>query len=93
VSCSSRKKSEDQTHILLPEGTTPRIIARSGFQVLADNPNDWISAPDGADTLALNDGDWIYVCNSERNSDGGVSAIRFDSTAKIVDSAAVMDAG
>ncbi len=92
TSCgSSSKKAEKQTRIMVPEGTTPRIIARSGFQVLPGNPTNWISAPDGAGTLALDDGGWIYVCNSELDSGGGVSAIRFDSKGKIVDTYPVLE--
>ena len=91
-SCSSSgKKTDAQTRILVPEGTTPRIIARSGFQVLLNNPHDWISAPDGAGTVALDGGGWIYVCNSELNSGGGVSAIRFDSKGNIVDTYPVLE--
>jgi len=92
VSCSnSGKKPEAPTRILVPEGTTPRIIARSGFQVLLNNQNHWISAPDGAGTVALDDGGWIYVCNSELNSGGGVNAIRFDSKGRIVDSYPILE--
>jgi len=92
VSCGgSSKTTKNSTRILVPEGTTPRIIAQSGFRVLPDNPDYWISAPDGAGTVALDDGGWIYVCNSELNAKGGVSAIRFDNKGDIIDSYPILE--
>ncbi|MBW3567403.1 MAG: PhoX family protein [Proteobacteria bacterium] len=72
--------------LLLPDGFTARIIARSGHPVLASSGAIWHGAPDGGAVFSTEDGGWIYVSNSEmRNSAGGASAIRFDATGGIID--------
>ena len=93
VSCgSSDEKIEDQTRILVPEGTTPRIIARSGFQVLTGNPRDWHRRPDGGGIMALNDGGWLYVVNSEIDNGGGsVGVLRFDINATITNYYSILE--
>jgi len=65
--------------ILLPQGFTSRIVARSG-QAVASTGFTWHGAPDGGACFADGTG-WIYVSNAELGTGaGGVSAIRFNST-------------
>lgn len=72
--------------LLLPEGFTARIIARSGQPVLAASGALWHGAPDGGAVFTTDDNGWIYVSNSEmRNGAGGASAVRFDASGDIVD--------
>lgn len=76
---------EDANGLMLPEGFTGRIVARSG-EAVADY--EWHAAPDGGACFADGSGDgagWIYVSNSEIDTDGGVGALRFGSDGSIVD--------
>ncbi|MCG8918535.1 PhoX family protein [Actinokineospora sp. PR83] len=68
--------------IMLPQGFTSRIIARSG-QAVASTGFTWHGAPDGGACFADGAG-WIYVSNAELGTGaGGVSAIRFSSTGAV----------
>lgn len=68
--------------IMLPQGFTSRIIARSG-QAVAGTGFTWHGAPDGGACFADGAG-WIYVSNAELGTGaGGVSAIRFSSTGSV----------
>ncbi|MCX2979957.1 DUF839 domain-containing protein [Halieaceae bacterium IMCC14734] len=72
--------------LLLPDGFTGRIVARSQQVVLPGSEFVWHSAPDGGACFPADNGGWIYVSNSElRNSRGGASSIRFDRDGNIVD--------
>lgn len=83
-SCSNRPEPETSTRILVPEGFTPRILARSGFSPLPDSDEVWHSGPDGGGTLALDDGGWLYVSNGE-TSNGCVGVLRFDAEGTVID--------
>ncbi len=74
----------DANGLRLPAGFTSRIIARSN-EVVAPSSYQWHSFPDGGATFATEDGGWIYVSNSELPLNGGVGAIRFDSSGTITD--------
>ncbi len=75
----------DANGVRLPAGFTARLLARTGELVTGTN-YVWHGQPDGGATYATPDGGWIYVSNSELNGTaGGVGAIRFDRTARIVD--------
>lgn len=75
----------DVAGLLLPEGFTARIIARTGQPVIADGEYAWHAAPDGGAVFPVEDGGWIYVSNSEMDKGtGGVSAIRFDAAGEII---------
>ncbi|WP_424187174.1 alkaline phosphatase PhoX [Actinokineospora sp. G85] len=68
--------------IMLPQGFTSRIIARSG-QAVAGTGFTWHGAPDGGACFADGAG-WIYVSNAELGTGaGGVSAVRFSSTGSV----------
>ncbi|MFD3438074.1 PhoX family protein [Streptomyces sp. NPDC058685] len=71
----------DSNGILLPDGFTSRVIARSG-QKVGSTSYTWHSAPDGGACYADGTG-WIYVSNSEINPSGGASAVTFSSTGAI----------
>ncbi|MEJ8634886.1 PhoX family protein [Streptomyces sp. MS2.AVA.5] len=71
----------DANGILLPNGFTSRVIARSG-QKVGSTSYTWHSAPDGGACYADGTG-WIYVSNSEINPSGGASAVTFSSTGAI----------
>lgn len=84
--------------ILAPPGFKLRAVARHLF-----NPVDgqfdplglrgyaWHKAPDGGGCFAAPDGGWVYVSNSESNSAGGVGALRFDCSGKLMDAYRVLD--
>lgn len=76
----------DDNGVRLPEGFEARLLARTG-DVVAGTPYIWHGEPDGGATFeALGGGGWIYVSNSELNGTrGGVGALRFDDSGKIVD--------
>ncbi|SER40458.1 WD40-like Beta Propeller Repeat [Lentzea xinjiangensis] len=67
--------------LMLPQGFTSRVIARSG-QKVAGTSYTWHSAPDGGACFADGTG-WIYVSNSEVPLVGGVGAVRFDQSGTI----------
>ncbi len=82
-------QAADANGIMLPSGFSSRVIARSG-QAVASTGYTWHSAPDGGVCFADGTG-WIYVSNAEIGSGGGgVSAVRFDSTAAITDAYQVL---
>lgn len=73
----------DENGVRVPPGFRARVLARSGERV-AGTVYPWHYAPDGGATFATEDGGWIYVSNSEAYGDaGGVSALRFSSTAEL----------
>ncbi|MFI1399901.1 alkaline phosphatase PhoX [Streptomyces sp. NPDC020681] len=71
----------DGNGILLPNGFSSRVIARSG-QTVSGTSYTWHNAPDGGACYADGSG-WIYVSNSEINPSGGASAVKFGSTGAI----------
>jgi secreted PhoX family phosphatase len=74
--------SADANGIMLSQGFTSRVIARS-TQTVANTGYTWHSAPDGGACYADGTG-WIYVSNAELGSGAGkVSAIKFDSNANV----------
>jgi uncharacterized protein len=74
----------DANGIRLPDGFRSRVIASSGLPV-GETGYTWHISPDGAATFPAPDGGWWYACNSETVGNGGVGAIRFDSTGQILD--------
>lgn len=69
--------------LLLPEGFSARVIARTG-QPVGEGDYAWHAAPDGGAVFAVEDGGWIYVSNSEMlNGRGGVSAVLFSARGEI----------
>lgn len=82
----------DANGVMLPDGFTSRIVARSGERAWAGSDYAWHGAPDGGAVFAMDDDGWIYVSNSEiGQGEGGVGAIRFDANAKIIDSYAILE--
>ncbi len=71
----------DARGIQLSSGFTSRIIARSG-QTVAGTSYTWHNAPDGGACFADGTG-WIYVSNSEISPNGGVGAVKFNSSGTI----------
>ena len=74
----------DENGLMLPEGFTARVIARTA-QYVPGTDYLWHGAPDGGACFADGEG-WIYVSNAELPLwMGGASAIRFDAAGEIVD--------
>lgn len=82
----------DINGVMLPEGFTSRIIARSGIQPYIGSSFLWHDRPDGGATFSTEDNGWIYVSNSEVGGNlGGVGAIRFDESATIIDAYSILN--
>ncbi|NND53522.1 MAG: DUF839 domain-containing protein [Gammaproteobacteria bacterium] len=76
----------DSNGLLLPEGFSSRVIARTGETPVASSVYPWHGLPDGGATFALPDGGWIYASNSEEPSGtGGVGAVEFSADGDVVD--------
>lgn len=79
-------------NLLVSEGFSARIVARTGEPVLPGSDFRWHAAPDGGAVFPVNDGGWIYVSNSEMDdNEGGVSAIRFHASGEIVDAYPILE--
>ncbi|MGH3740123.1 MAG: alkaline phosphatase PhoX [Micromonosporaceae bacterium] len=75
-------RQPDGNGVMLPNGFTSRVIARSGQPVVGTS-HIWHGAPDGGACFADGAG-WIYVSNSEIDyGAGGVSAVRLSSSGEI----------
>lgn len=72
----------DASGLLLPQGFTSRILARTGERVPGTDYT-WHEAPDGGACFAQPDGGWVYVSNSEALPEGGVGALRFDAKGEV----------
>lgn len=79
----------DENGMRLPAGFHSRIVARSGKIIFN---YQWHAAPDGGAIFATDDAGWIYVSNSEldRNA-GGVGALRFDHSGKLIDAYSILN--
>ncbi len=76
----------DENGVRLPEGFTSRIVARTLREPTPASAYRWHLFPDGGATFAADDGGWVYVSNSEVPAPaGGVSALRFNRFAEVVD--------
>lgn len=85
-------QAADANGVRLPPGFRSRIIARSS-QPVAGTGYVWHNAPDGGACFGSDDGGWVYVSNSEitiRRGGGGVSAVRFDKSGKIIDAYSIL---
>ena len=69
-----------------PPGFSSRVIARAG-QTVGGSSYLWHPFPDGGATFPTPSGGWVYVSNSEVPALplGGVGAVKFSSTGKIID--------
>jgi hypothetical protein len=89
------KLTRRQNGLVLSEGLTSRMVARTGKYVSLTGFGDNLMSeelfhdePDGAAVFEwLETGGWIYVSNSEvkKKGGGGVSAIYFDKDGNVVD--------
>ena len=76
----------DANGLLLPEGFTSRIVAKTNAEPAAASAYQWHGLPDGGATFGLPEGGWVYASNSEQPSGtGGVGAIEFSPDGEIVD--------
>ena len=73
----------DENGIRLPPGYRSRVLAVGG-ETVPGTDHAWHRAADGGATFPLADG-WVYVSNSERLFGGGVGALRFDRSGRVVD--------
>jgi len=83
-SAANNLQPADSNGIRLPVGLHSRVIARSSQPVL-DGRYVWHAAPDGGACFSTENGGWVYVSNSEMDTSGGVGAVAFDRTGKIID--------
>ena len=85
-------REPDENGLLLPEGFTSRVIARSG-EVVEGSDYRWPVFPDGAATFAVEGGGWYLAVNSENfvDGEGGASAIGFDAEGGIVDAFRILE--
>ena len=75
----------------LPDGFRSRVVARSSVSPVGGCEYVWHAAPDGGACFADDSGGWIYVSNSELdNHEGGVGALRFDASGKLIDAYPVL---
>ncbi|HEY1095548.1 MAG TPA: alkaline phosphatase PhoX [Glycomyces sp.] len=74
-------QAADANGVLLPQGFTSRIVARSS-QTVPGTSYTWHSAPDGGACFADGSG-WVYTSNSEISPGGGASALRFDASGTV----------
>lgn len=81
----------DANDLLLPAGFTSRIVARTNDAPIAGSDFKWHIAPDGGATFPLEDNGWIYVSNSEVPLAGGVGALRFDASGKLVAAYSILE--
>ncbi len=89
---SLQGRTPDASGIVLPEGFTSRVVARSGETTGAGSYR-WHPLPDGGATFSTGDGGWVYVSNSEsiEIGGGGVGAVVFDPDGTIVESYQILD--
>ncbi len=85
-------RTPDANGIVLPEGFTSRVIARSG-ETTGSGSYRWHPFPDGGATFSTADGGWVYVSNSEniQAGGGGVGAVAFDADGTILESYPILD--
>ena len=90
-------RTPDGNGLVLPEGFSSRIVAVGGTGV-GDTDYTWPLFPDGKGTFPTPDGGWILACNHEvfdyqtiGGSEGGASAIRFDSGGSILDAYPILE--
>jgi hypothetical protein len=81
--------SPDANGLELPAGFSSRIVA-STANFVGSTSHLWHTDPDGGATFATGDGGWIYVSNSERSTNGGVGAIRFEPDGAIADAYSIL---
>jgi hypothetical protein len=82
----------DVNGVMLPDGFTSRVIARSGLKPHVESPYRWHDAPDGGATFETDSGGWIYVSNSEMpRHHGGAGAIEFDAEANVISAYPILE--
>lgn len=80
----------DVNGIRLPNGFTSRVLA-TARQTVPGTDFIWRSNPDGGACFPHPNGGWVYVANHERDGGGGgVSALRFDVDARVIDAYSVL---
>lgn len=85
-------RTPDENGILLPEGFTSRVIARSDEEVEGTGYT-WPVFPDGAATFPLAAGGWHLAVNSENplEGEGGASGITFDADGEVVSAQRILE--
>ena len=85
-------RTPDENGILLPEGFTSRVIARSDEEVEGTGYT-WPVFPDGAATFPLAVGGWHLAVNSENplEGEGGASGITFDADGEVVSAQRILE--
>ena len=79
----------DGSGLLLPAGFTARVVATSG-QTVPGTSFVWRFAPDGAAIFADGTGGWYHAVNHELSQNGGVSVVRYDSNANVIDAYSIL---
>lgn len=85
-------RQPDENGLLLPEGFTSRVIARSD-EVVEGTDYSWPVFPDGAATFPIAAGGWYLAVNTENplEGEGGVSTIEFDADGEPVDAYRILE--
>lgn len=85
-------RTPDENGLLLPEGFTSRVLARSG-QPVEGTDYEWPVFPDGAATFPLDAGGWFLAVNTENplEGDGGASGIEFDADGEVVGASRILE--
>ena len=80
----------DGNGLMLPDGFSARIVARSG-ETVGDSDYVWHDAPDGGACFLAEDGGYVYVSNSETIFEAGVGALSFDKDGNLRDAYRILD--
>jgi secreted PhoX family phosphatase len=82
---SIERRQPDENGLLLPEGFTSRVLARSD-EVVEGTDYTWPVFPDGAATFPLDAGGWYLAVNTENplEGEGGASGIELDPDGEVV---------
>ena len=83
----------DANGLMLPEGFTSRVIARSGEEPVPGAGYIWHDSPDGGAVFPVDDGGWVYTSNSEifqPRGLAGAGALRFDDGGNLISAYSIL---
>ena len=81
----------DANGVRMPQGFTSRIVAESSVSPVGGCEYVWHAAPDGGACFDDGGDGWIYVSNSELDDhEGGVGALRFNASGRLVDAYSIL---
>lgn len=83
----------DENGLMLPEGFTSRVVARSGEEPVPGTGYIWHDSPDGGAVFPVDDGGWVYTSNSEifqPRGLGSAGALRFDAGGNLMSAYSIL---